>query len=45
MYQKNGELDAEAAQIEAVHALIPNNEAKIQSVLDRVWGSANDSGG
>lgn len=32
------ELDAEAAQMEAVRALIPRFEAKIQRVLDRVWG-------
>lgn len=36
------ELDAEAAQIEAVRALIPSNEIKIQRVLDRVWGKANE---
>jgi hypothetical protein len=34
------ELDAEAAQIEAVRALIPRYEAKIQRVLARVWGTA-----
>lgn len=34
------ELDAEAAQMEAVRSLIPRFEAKIQRVLDRVWGSA-----
>jgi type I restriction enzyme S subunit len=33
------ELDAEAAQMNAVQALIPGFEAKIQQVLDRVWGS------
>ena len=33
------ELDAEAAQIESVRALIPRNEAKIQRLLARVWGS------
>lgn len=33
------ELDAEAAQMEAVRALIPRFEAKIQRVLDRVWGN------
>ncbi len=32
------ELDAEAAQMEAVRGLIPRFEAKIQRVLDRVWG-------
>ena len=33
------ELDAEAAQIEAVRALLPRYEAKIQRVLARVWGT------
>jgi type I restriction enzyme M protein len=33
------ELDAEAAQMEAVRALLPRFEAKIQHVLDRVWGN------
>jgi len=33
------ELDAEAAQMEAVRALIPRFEAKIQHVLDCVWGN------
>jgi restriction endonuclease S subunit len=33
------ELDAEAAQMEAVQSLIPRFEAKIQRVLDRVWGN------
>ena len=33
------ELDAEAAQMEAVRSLIPLFEAKIQRVLDRVWGN------
>ncbi len=33
------ELDAEAAQMEAVRALLPRFEAKIQRVLDRVWGN------
>jgi type I restriction enzyme M protein len=32
------ELDAEAAQMDVVRALIPRFEAKIQRVLDRVWG-------
>lgn len=32
------ELEAEAGQIEAVRGLIPRFEAKIQRVLDRVWG-------
>ena len=35
------ELDAEAAQIESVRALIPRYEAKIQRVLARVWGTAS----
>ena len=34
------ELDAEAAQMESVRALLPRFEAKIQRVLDRVWGNA-----
>ena len=33
------ELDAEAAQMDAVRSLIPRFEAKIQRVLDRVWGN------
>lgn len=33
------ELDAEAAQLEAVRSLIPRFEGKIQRVLDRVWGT------
>ena len=33
------ELDAEAAQMEAVRSLLPRFETKIQRVLDRVWGS------
>jgi len=32
------ELDAEAAQMEAVRALLPRFEAKIQRVFDGVWG-------
>ena len=32
------ELDAEAAQMDAVRSLLPRFEAKIQRVLDRVWG-------
>ena len=35
------ELDAEAAQMEAVRALLPRFEAKIQRVLDRGWGKGN----
>ena len=31
------ELDAEAAQMDAVRSLLPRFEAKIQRVLDRVW--------
>ena len=34
------ELDAEAAQVEAVRALVPRYEAKIQRLLARVWGTA-----
>jgi type I restriction enzyme M protein len=34
------ELDAEAAQMDAVRSLLPRFEAKIQRVLDRVWGAA-----
>ena len=33
------ELDAEAAQIDAVRSLLPRFEVKIQRVLDRVWGN------
>lgn len=33
------DLDAEASQMESVRALIPRFEAKIQRVLDRVWGA------
>ncbi len=33
------ELDAEAVQIAAVRSLLPRFEAKIQRVLDRVWGN------
>ena len=33
------ELDAEAAQMDAVRSLLPRFEAKIQRVLDRVWGT------
>jgi len=33
------ELDAEAAQMEAVRSLLPRFEAKTQRVLDRVWGT------
>lgn len=35
------ELDAEAAQVEAVRALVPRYEAKIQRLLARVWGTAD----
>ena len=34
------ELDAEAAQMDSVRSLLPRFEAKIQRVLDRVWGTA-----
>jgi type I restriction enzyme M protein len=37
------ELDAEAAQMEAVRSLLPRFEAKIQRVLDRVWGNGKES--
>ena len=33
------ELDAEAAQMEAVRSLLPRFETKIQRVLDRGWGN------
>lgn len=33
------ELDAEAAQMEAVRGLLPRFEAKIQRTLARVWGN------
>ena len=33
------ELDAEAEQMDTVRSLIPQFEAKIQRVLDRVWGN------
>ncbi|MBI3413794.1 MAG: hypothetical protein HY043_00520 [Verrucomicrobia bacterium] len=32
-------LDAEAAQMDSVRALLPRFEAKIHRVLDRVWGN------
>ena len=38
-------LDAEAAQLEAVRALLPHFEAKIQRVLDRVWGNTPEATG
>jgi type I restriction enzyme M protein len=37
------ELDAEAAQMEAVRALLPRFEAKIQRVLDRVLGNGSEA--
>lgn len=37
------ELDAEAAQMEAVRSLLPRFEAKIQRVLDRVWGNTPEA--
>ena len=37
------ELDAEAAQMEAVRSLLPRFEAKIQRVLNRVWGNAPEA--
>ena len=36
------ELDAEAAQMDSVRALLPRFEAKIQRVLARVWGTGAD---
>lgn len=36
------ELDAEAARLEAVRSLLPRFEAKIQLVLDRVWGKESE---
>jgi hypothetical protein len=38
------ELDAEAAQMEAVRGLLPRFEGKIQRVLDRVWGNGREVG-
>ena len=35
------ELDAETAQMDAVRSLLPRFEAKIQRVLDRVWGTTS----
>ena len=37
------ELDAEAAQMDSVRALLPRFEAKIQRVLDRVWGTGGSA--
>jgi hypothetical protein len=37
------ELEAEAAQMEAVRSLLPRFEAKIRRVLDRVWGTEADT--
>ena len=37
------ELDAEAAQMEAVRSLLPRFEAKIQRVLARVWGNTPEA--
>ena len=37
------ELDAEGAQMEAVRGLIPRFEAKIQRVIDRVWGNGAEA--
>ena len=37
------ELDAEAAQMDAVRLLLPRFEAKIQRVLDRVWGNGPEA--
>ena len=38
------ELDAEAAQMVSVRSLLPRFEAKIQRVLDRVWGNGAQAG-
>ncbi len=35
------ELDAEAAQMDSVRSLLPRFEAKIQRILDRVWGNGS----
>ncbi len=37
------ELDAEAAQMDSVRALLPRFEAKVQRVLDRVWGNTPEA--
>ncbi len=37
------ELDAEAAQMDSVRSLLPRFEAKIQRVLDRVWGNTPEA--
>jgi restriction endonuclease S subunit len=37
------ELDAEASQMDSVRALLPRFEAKIQRVLDRVWGNTPEA--
>ncbi len=37
------ELDTEAAQMDSVRALLPRFEAKIQRVLDRVWGNGTEA--
>jgi hypothetical protein len=37
------ELDADAVQMEAVRSLLPRFEAKIQRVLDRVWGNGTEA--
>ncbi len=37
------ELDAEAAQMDAVRSLLPRFEAKIQRVLARVWGNTPET--
>ena len=37
------ELDAEAAQMDSVRALLLRFEAKIQHVLDRVWGNGTEA--
>jgi hypothetical protein len=37
------ELDAETAQMDSVRALLPRFAAKIQRVLDRVWGNTPEA--
>ena len=36
-------LNAQAAQMDSVRALLPRFEAKIQRVLDRVWGNTPEA--
>ncbi len=37
-------LDAEAAEMDVVHSLVPRFEGKSQRVLDRVWGNGVEAG-